>query len=256
MNPKNSKIDETRKFYDLKNEIFAELGSLENSIYEQNSKLDDLDRKIEKLYTVALELKNDYFVLRIQTIRNLYRKLRTRKGYRQVEFDRLFRLCQKLQESNSVDFFNEAIQKRIQKISANYHAQKLNQKPSLEDLRENKYLVYTFQKMYFLVKSLPKRILHNVPYSRKRIRLLEETLDLFPFVPFENTPQGVSKVMILRHGIDFKPLRFDAIQSEIELFPEEIQKKAKVLSGIGGGIKKFYKWKGNNCYFIEFPEVV
>jgi hypothetical protein len=95
-----------------------------------------------------------------------------------------------------------------------------------------------------------------VPFSRKRVRVLEESLDLFPFIPFENTPDGVSKVMILRHGIDFKALRFDAIQSEIELFPGEIQKKAKVFSEKGLGIKKFYKWKGNNCYFIEFPEVI
>lgn len=255
MTPNNSKVDQTRQFYDLKNAIVAELEKIENSVYENNSLLDGLDRKLEKIYSIALDLENEYFILRLQTIRNQYQKFKTKKGYRRIEFDRLFKLCQKLQESNTVEFFNEAIQARIQKISANYYAKKLNQKIQPTILRENKYIVYTFQKMYFVVKSLPKRILYNVPYSLKRVRFMEEAFDIFPFIPFANPETGKSKLLILRHGIDFKPLRMDAVESEIELFPEEIQNKTRPLEG-NGQIKKFLRWKGNNCYLIEFPEVV
>ncbi|MCB1177482.1 MAG: hypothetical protein KDK36_07890, partial [Leptospiraceae bacterium] len=150
----NSKtISDSTTFIDLRNEVIAELCEIEESIYNANGEIDSLERKINRLYSIALELENEYFILRLQTIQNQFRKFRSKKGYRQLEFDRLFKLLEKLKDTDTVDFLNSAIKNRIDRIAKGVANKKVFRKVEPSELRENKFIVYTFQKLFFVVKS-------------------------------------------------------------------------------------------------------
>lgn len=250
MHPNPVIIDEINEFFDVKLDFQRNLEEVEKKTFEISKDLESLRLKLEKLSKLAEKHDNEYFKLKIRSLELHLKKLRTKKGYRQLEFDRLFKILSQIKQTDKVELLDEAIKSKIEKIARTQV--NVKKKKNYIPNRENKYLIFNFQKSLYMLPSLPKRILHNVPFSKKNLVYKGKKFPIFPlYVSSVFGENEKSNVLIVRKGLEFFALRYDFLEDEIELSKEELQQKLLDFPNPLPFIKHFIKWKGMKCYYIS-----
>ncbi len=243
-------VDEIYSFFDLKLAFQRDLEEVEKSVYRLSKDLENLRLKHERLSKMAQKHNNEYFKLKVQTLELHLKKLRIKKGYRQLEFDRIFKILSQIKQTDKVELLDEAIKSKIEKIA---QTQQKKKRKNFIPERENRYLIFNFQKTLYTVPSLPKRILREVPYSKKHLTYKGKKFPIFPnYVSTLFDESYKSNIIVLRKGLEFFALRYDFFEDEIELAPEELKNKLCEIENPLSFLKYFIKWKGMKCYFINF----
>lgn len=244
-------VDEIHAFFDLKLAFQRDVEEVEKKVYELSKDLENLRLKQEKLSKLAQKQDNEYFKIKVRTLQLHLRKLRAKKGYKQLEFDRIFKILSQIKQTDKVELLDEAIKHKIEKI-----AEKRVQQEKKENFipeRTNRYLIFNFQRTLYMVPSLPKRILHEVPYFKKKLIYKEKKFPIFPsYLSSVFDKSETSNVVVLRKGLEFFALRYDFFEDEIELTPEELKNKLFEIQNPLPFLKHFIKWRGMKCYFISF----
>lgn len=244
-------VDEIYTFFDLKLSFQRDLEKVEKSVYELSKELENLRLKQERLSKLVQKQDNEYFKIKVQSLELHLRKLRAKKGYRQLEFDRIFKILSQIKQTDKVELLDEAIKSKIEKIAEKRAKQK--KRKNFIPERENRYLIFNFQKTLYMVRSLPKRILHEVPYSKKNLTYKGKKFPIFPsYVSSVFNESEKSNIIILRKGLEFFALRYDFFEDEIELTSNELQNKLIEIENPLPFLKHSIKWKGMKCYYINF----
>jgi hypothetical protein len=250
MKPEIPVIEDSRYFFDLKLEIQRDVHVLEKAVYDFSGRLDEVRQKVERLNQLAEKHGSEYFTLKIKSLQSQIQKIKKKKGYNKIEFDRLLSMLSKIQESERVEFLSEAIRAKIEKIAET----SLNQKKKNIHVpdRKNKYFLFNFQRILYLVKSLPKRIMYNVSFSQKGIVFRNQRFPIFPSNPMSMDSETMdSKLVIIRNGTKFLGLRYDFFETELEMDENEIEERTHTLEQSNAFIRKYIKWKGQKCYILE-----
>ncbi|MCX7999340.1 MAG: hypothetical protein N3A69_10400 [Leptospiraceae bacterium] len=245
--------DEVNKFFQEKFDFQRTLEEVEKKVFELSRDLETLRLKLEKLSKLIQKQENEYFKLKVRSLELNFKKLKAKKSYKQLEFDRLFKILSQIKQTDKVESLDEAIKTKIEKIAkAQVSSQAIvRKKKNYIPDRENKYLIFNFQKTLYMIQSLPKRVLHNVPYSKKNLVYKGKKFLIFPSY-VSSVFGGVEKsnVVIFRKGSNFFALRYDFFEDEVELKPDELQKKLLDSPKPLPFLKYFFKWKGMKCFYI------
>lgn len=245
--------DEVNKFFQEKFDFQRILEEVEKKVFELSKDLETLRLKLERLSRLIQKQENEYFKLKIRSLEIQLKKLKTRKGYKQLEFDRLFKILSQIKQTDKVESLDEAIKTKIEKIAKSQVSSQaiFKKKKNYIPDRENKYFIFNFQKTLYMIQSLPKRVLHNVPYSKKNLIYKGKKFPIFPSY-VSSVFGGVEKsnVVIFRKGSSFFALRYDFLEDEIEMEPDELQKKLLDSPKPLPFLKYFFKWRGMNCFYL------
>jgi hypothetical protein len=251
MNHKIFSFEDFQFFFDLKLSLIRDIEKLEKEIYCSSIQLDEIQLKAQKLSFISQKHNHQYFKIKLHSLLLQLEKLKSKKGYKKLEFDRLYSLLSKLKESEKVEFLNEVIQKKIEKI-AKTQLESKKQVLNIPD-RENKYYLLSFQRVLYIIKSLPKRILSDVKYSQKNIVYKNKKFPVFPTQPLVlDDGKSSSKLMIVRDKKEFLGIRYDFLDTIVEFSREELEERSFPIEKPISSISKFIKWKGQRCYLIDF----
>ena len=108
---------ETREFFDLKNKLVEEIENYEKKVFSEKENLEQIQKTFDRLWEMLDKNDSEYFRLRLDTLDKLLKRNIEKRAYKKIEFDRMFKVLDKIKQNDSVEFLNEAIKNRIEKIS-------------------------------------------------------------------------------------------------------------------------------------------
>ena len=141
-----------------KNKLVQEIEKYEKKYTPKKKDLANI-RKYKRVSGRSLiKSKSEYFKIRLLTLDKLLKRNEEKRGYRKIEFDRILKFFQRLKEDDAVEFLNEGIRNRIEKISEKlFHG---THQMELES--EDNFYLLTYKSLSFIVRSYEKKILQEM----------------------------------------------------------------------------------------------
>lgn len=239
---------DSRLFFDLKKELKSELENYEAKVYNEKDDFVKIRDYLDKLNTIIETHDSEYFRLRVKTLNALLNRLIEKRKYRKIDFDRIHKILDKIRESDSVEFLNEALKNRIERISEKLVASKKKEEEKYDDA----FYLFTHKSLHFVVREHPKKILYDVDATKNFIKYKGKRYPIFPvFHPMESFPVEFCNLLILKAKSGIKCYRFDSLEKLEELTAASLYKMLKNLDEPMGEIKSYIRWKGKRVYFIE-----
>ena len=249
-----TKSEDTRLFFDLKNSLKAKVEETEKEIYTLNQKLSEIFLVVEKMNSLATKHKSAYFKLKLTKLKILFRDFQDRKGYDKRDFDRLFNSISKIKQSESIEFLDESLKNRIARAAAS-----ITPKESVRSKLENKNLFFsfTFNNVHFITENFPKRIIRNVERKKEKVKIGGKSYEIFPGKDFglegeENDRFSIdnTNLLILKNANNYRCFFMDAPGEVIGFNKDTFQNKLKKTEIPLTGVNQYIKWKGTRHYYI------
>ena len=243
---------ETREFFDLKNRLVEEIENYEKKVYSEKEDLEKIQSTFDRLWTMLDKNDSEYFRLRLDTLDKLLKRITEKRAYRKVEFDRIFKILEKIKQADSVEFLNEAIKNRIEKISEKIVRSKQKIKPPQKDF----FYLLTYKSLNFLVKNYPKRILYDVDATKDFVKIKKQRYPLFPaYTGLKKNENDFileyCNVLILKVRTEYKCIRFDTIETINDLSYAYLNTKMVPLSEPMQEVKHYIRLKGKRVYYLD-----
>ncbi len=247
MQTKNFKIiQESREFFDLKNRLQIEIEEFEKQIHSEKE-------NIEKIYSSLAQLKNfiqqsqsPYFKIKLDTLETFLNHALLKRKYTKIEFDRIFKTLEKIKETETSEFLNQAIQNKIQKISENFSDVKVQTKDV--DI----FYKFSYNTVDYFVRGYSKRILYGIDASKKILRIKKEAFPIFPrYIKKSKNEIEYCNLLILKVRTSYQCLRFDKLEIIEDLTFHSLEKKLIPLDLKMEEIKSYIRYKGKRLYFLD-----
>ena len=243
--------EEVREFFDTKNKLVQEIEKYEKKVYSEKKDLANIRKIQESLWTIVDKSKSEYFKIRLLTLDKLLKRNEEKRGYRKIEFDRIFKILSKIKEDDAVEFLNEGIRNRIEKIS-----EKLFRGTHQMELEsEDNFYLLTYKSLSFIVRSYEKKILQDVDATKSYVRIKNKRYPLFPAYTGLKTGDDFEldycNVLILKVRTEYKCLRFDHIETITDLSYDYLHAKMIPLEEPIQEIKHYIKLRGKRVYYLD-----
>jgi hypothetical protein len=250
---------ETRKFFDLRLKLKSEIESIEKDIYERTKFLDGALETFRDLQTISEKLDSPYFEIRLRKLEILLLRLKDSKKYKKMEFDRIFSVIEKIKQSDSVEFLNEALKNKIEKIAESH----IKIKDHIEKSPETKDQTYLFNYagVNFVTRGFPRKIVYDVDADKNFVRISEKRYPIFPKTslnPLQTEEEMILKstnLLILKLKKTYCCFRFDYFDIISEMNYEDLKRKLRKLDEPISGIEKYMNWKDKRYYYLD-PEIL
>lgn len=242
---------DVRDFFDRKNQLVAEIESYERKVYSEREDLERIDKLFKQLLVLVEKTKSEYFRLKLSTLEKLLNRIQEKRNYRKIEFDRIFKTLEKMKEDESIEFLNEGIKNRIEKISERI----VRSSQKLEIETKNKFFLLTYKSLSFLIRDCEKKILQDVDATKSYIRIKNKRYSLFPaytgLKTDEDAPLDYCNVLIVKTKGDYKCFRFDKMETVTDLTYDYLQAKLVELTEPVQDIKHYIRLRGKRVYYLD-----
>ncbi|HMV45311.1 MAG TPA: hypothetical protein PK079_04520 [Leptospiraceae bacterium] len=243
---------DVKDFFDRKNQLVTEIENYERKIYSEKDDLDKIDKLFKQLQVLVEKTNSEYFRLRLVTLDKLLKRVHEKRTYRKIEFDRIFKTLEKIKEDDSIEFLNEGIRNRIEKISE--RIVRSSQKLDIEF--GERFFLLTYKSLSFLVKEYEKKVLQDVDATKTFIRIKNKRYPLFPAYTGLKTDGKETKldycnILILKTKNDYKCFRFDQMEIITDLTYDFLQAKLIELPEPVQEIKQYIRLRGKRVYYLD-----
>ena len=243
---------ETREFFDLKNKLVEEIENYEKKIYSEKENLNQIQKTFALLREFALKHNSEYFLLRLDTFDKLLKRNAEKRAYRKIEFDRMFKVLNKIKQEDSIEFLNEAIRNRIEKISEKLIYSKQNNKPT----EQNGFYLFTYKSLSFLVHNYPSKVLKDVDATKNFIKIKEKRYPIYPsYISLQSSKVEFQleycNLLILKITTGYKCYKFDELELVTDLSKISLQTKLIPLSDSIQDVKHYVRLRGKRVYYLD-----
>ncbi len=244
--------EEVREFFDTKSQLVTEIERYEKKVYSEKKDLANIKKILEKLWSLVDKSRSEYFRIRLVTLDMLLKRNEEKRGYRKIEFDRIFKVLSKIKEDDGVEFLNEGIKNRIEKISEKLFRSTHQLEPENEDF----FYLLTYKSLSFIVRSYQKKILQDVDATKSYVRIKNKRYPLFPaYTGLKTSDQDFDleycNVLILKVRTEYKCFRFDHIETITDLSYDYLHAKMIPLEEPIQEIKHYIRMKGKRVYYLD-----
>ncbi|MCC5813435.1 MAG: hypothetical protein JJT78_01650 [Leptospira sp.] len=265
MSVKNSRIEDSRDFFEKKFRTKILLEEFEKSIFNASKILDEAIELIEKMEEIALKRKAYYFLHRCRRLKLQLDDMKETKGYEKKDFDFSYKLLDKIDENESSDFLDSLLKGSIEKVAKSLTpTQEDSHQISRSQNIRKKYFTFTFRGVYFLAEKNPQRIIKNVNPNKVNVRIGKKRYPIYPGPNFGIAPQDdeisepVHLCILKVETPNISPIStyrcffFHRMDKEIQFDESTVKSRLKPLeSGISPYINNFFRYAGRNYYLIE-----
>lgn len=243
---------ETREFFDLKNKLVEEIENYEKRIYSEKENLDQIQKTFSQLWEFALKHNSEYFLLRLDTLDKLLKRNAEKRAYRKIEFDRIFKVLSKIKQEDSIEFLNEALRNRIEKISEKI----IYAKQKIKPVEQDGFYLFTYKSLSFLAHNYPSKILKDVDATKNFIRVKEKRYPIYPsYINLQNSNAEFQleycNLLILKTGAGYKCYRFNELELVTDLTKTSLQTKLIPLSDSIQNVKHYVRLRGKRVYYLD-----
>jgi hypothetical protein len=245
---KNSIVNETREFFDLKKRLKLELENLEKKVYSEKEVFSKVSRTFDSLKEITIKTNSNYFKLKLETLENLLNKLLEKRKYKKIEFDRIFKTLEKIQENETVEFLDLALKSRIEKISEKivYTNQQVQKKEN------QSYYLFSFNNLFYLCRFYPTKFIYEADSSKQFVRIKNERYPIFPIYTNSNKSSlEYSNILILKLPSSYKCFRYDKLEKIDDLNTDELKSRLIDLDIQMGDLKSYLRYKGKRVHYLD-----
>lgn len=235
------------KFFDLRDRFKNGLENIEKIVYTLQQELMELKFILDEMLLVSEKNQSYYFIKRVSRLLKIYQDLLDKKGYQQFEFNRLFFLLEKIRASDKIEFLNDSIKNRVEKIARSFT-------PDFTAKNEFSFQTFSFRSVNFMIKNYPVRILRE---GNQCDYILAEgkKIDIFPGYHFgitdpEDRTFFPGNLLIMKTGLGLGCYRYDALGPIYNLSSGNLQRSLKELPEKIGNISQFIKRRDTRYYLI------
>lgn len=269
MGTKNSKIDDTKLFFEKKFQTKIALEEFEKLIFEASRKLDKAIDLADEMETIALKRKAYYFLHRARRLKYQLEDLKDSKGYQKKEFDFSYKLLEKIDENDSSEFLDKLLKGSIEKLAINLgNGYPEKQSPHSGTMpHPKKYFTFTFRGVHFLAEKKPQKIVRNVNHKKSHVRIGLKRYPIQPgpglgIPPEEGEIADPTHLCILKFESSVLPNQFDyrcfffhTIDKEILFDESTVKSRLRYMEeGTSPYLNRFFRYAGTNYYLIEMQE--
>ncbi|MBP9887972.1 MAG: hypothetical protein KBF93_16865 [Leptospiraceae bacterium] len=243
---------ETREFFDLKNKLVEEIENYEKKVFSEKENLEQIQKTFDRLWEMFDKNDSEYFRLRLDTLDKLLKRNIEKRAYKKIEFDRMFKVLDKIKQNDSVEFLNEAIKNRIEKISEKI----VRSKQKIKAPQKDTFYLLTYKSLSFLVRNYPKKILYDVDATKDFVKIKRERYPIFPaYTGIKNKDKDFQleycNILILKVRTEYKCLRFDEMESVNDLTYVSLNTKLIPLTEPMQDVKHYIRIRGKRVYYLD-----
>lgn len=243
---------ETREFFDLKNKLVEEIEIYEKKVYSEKENLEQIQKTFNRLWEMLDKNESEYFRLRLDTLDKLLRRNAEKRAYKKIEFDRIFKVLDKIKQDDSVEFLNEAIKNRIEKISEKIVFSQQKNKP----VEKDGFYLFNYNSLNFLVRNYPCKTLQETDATKNFVKIKGERYPIFPsYLRLGNEPIEFQleycNLLILKIGNGYKCFRYHEMELITDLTHSSIQSKLIPLSESIQNVKHYIRIRGKRVYYLD-----
>ena len=250
----------SKEFFEVKN-LLQEKLKLTN---EKNSSQDQLYIEINnislKLQQIIENSDSLYFKIKIKNLKHKLESLIEKRVQIEKDFEQIFIQLNKINETDSVEFLNQSLKSRLDKILFDFISDEKylkDKKLNLQSKKNLTFFTFSYQMVHFFcLDSIKREIKKNVEIFENCIEYNDKAYSIFPDDKFGLKKDSIihsKKNDILMLHFKKKPifLRFDELGEIFTLSEEQFQKMIKKMSFPLNTIKHYIQRKRLKYYFID-----
>lgn len=243
-------VQDTREFFDLKNRLQLELEEFEKKVFSEKENLNQIYETFYELKSFVRQTESNYFQIKVNSLESLLNRLTIKRKYQKIEFDRVFKTLEKIKETESSEFLNQAINHRIQKITEKFLP--YTPPPAEIEKKGDKFYRFSYKGLDYLVKAYPKKFLLGVDASKKYLRIGNEKFPIFPIFNLTDEENFQScNVLLLNIRTSYKCYRYDVLEEVYDIPYLNFEKRLNKLDISKTEINSYIRYKGKRHYYID-----
>lgn len=201
------------------------------------------------------KLDSSYYTIKVNKLKILIDDLFKDKKYNRLDFDKIFNKIDGLKQSDSIEFLDETLKNRIEKLSGGLLPY-LNKDIDYKD--NSLYLLFNFDSVNFVIKNYPRKIIRNVDVFQKKVEVRGKIYDIFPGGNFGKDRENAKRrnpycnlLIVQLDESDFRCFHFDYIENLVHFTGDNLAKRKNSVSISIPFISSYIRWRGNRYYYIE-----
>ncbi|WP_061215733.1 hypothetical protein [Leptospira santarosai] len=269
MNP----IKDSGFFFDLKRKFEVILEEVEKKTFDQKDEIRELETLWEEMFHVAGKNDSPYFQIRLKTLKKQLDTFVKNKGYEKNEFDKIFHQLGKMKRTDSVEFLDESLRNRLEKIAENHYSpgDMISSGvvlPSATNQKGKQYITFRCGTIYFITDRSSYTILKDLDRRKNTVEYKEKVYRIFPnsFVyglseeEYRNENFLTMNLLALKREFGFEFYRFDTLCEILQINEGTFLKGLKPMKdfevpGRERRIRSYFRKAGIHYYYIP-PEKV
>ncbi|PJZ52814.1 hypothetical protein [Leptospira adleri] len=261
-------VKDSRFFFDLKHKFESILEEVEKKTFDQKDEIRELETLWDEMFSLAGKNDSPYFQIRLKSLKKQLDTFVKNKGYEKNEFDRIFHQLGKMKRTDSVEFLDETLKNRLEKIAGNHYSpgDMISSGvviPSSTNQKGKQYITFRCGTIYFITDHSSYTILKDLDRRKNTVEYKGVVHRIFPSPSVYGLSEEeyrtesfltMSLLALKREG-GFEFYRFDALGEIVQLNEGTFRKGLKPLenSGIFGNenrIRSYFRKAGIRYYYI------
>lgn len=262
----NSRIDDSRKFFESKFKTKFILEEFEKLIFEANAKLNEAMQIAADMEEIANRRKAYYFLHRTRRLKLQLDDFKENKGYEKKEFDFLYKLLDKIDENESTDFLDAMLRGSIEKVAQGLHQPTTTEENLSESTssRKRNYFTFIYRGVYFISPKYPQKLIRNIDEEKSNVRIGLKRYPIYPGPAFGIAPREMdilepTHLCILKikdedegRDPDYRCFFYHKMDREVKFDESTVRSRLKPLEKGGSEfVKSYFRYAGKNYYLIE-----
>lgn len=243
-------IENTIEFFDLKRSFREQVEEFEKSVYVSNNLLNKLLDTFNKLEKVGNKLDPQNYSVKLAKLKEILFEVQAQKKYNKFDFDKIFNKLDSLKQPEVFGQLDELTDHKSNDIVEHIE-------DTLDPKDRSLYLAFNFNGVNFIVKNLPRKIVHNVDVHKKTVLVKGTKHEIFPKYNLGEDSQNYIRnpkcnllILEVQDNI-YKCFHFDYLDNLVFFTQENFEKKLIPLSNPIGEITKYLNWKDRRYYWLE-----
>ncbi|XDD51295.1 hypothetical protein AB3N59_05900 [Leptospira sp. WS92.C1] len=261
-------VRDSRFFFDLKHKFESILEEVEKKTFDQKDEIRELEALWEEMFNLAGKNDSPYFQIRLKSLKKQLDTFVKNKGYEKDEFDRIFHQLGKMKRTDSVEFLDETLKNRLEKIAENHHSSgdMISSGvvlPSATGKKGNQYITFRCGTIHFITDHSSYTILKDLDRRKNTVEHKGNVYRIFPssFVyglseeEYRRESFLTMNLLVLKRESDFEFYRLDALGEILQINEGTFRKGLKPLEsyegfGVESRIQSFFRKAGVRYYYI------
>ncbi|WCL50161.1 hypothetical protein [Leptospira sp. GIMC2001] len=256
----NSRIEDSRLFFEKKFQIKIDLEAYEKLIFEASKILDNARANSKLMEEIAIKRKAYFFLHRTRRLSLQIDDLKENHGYEKKEFDFIYKLLDKIDENESSDFLDSLLKGSIEKVASSLNPSTQSDAKKFQDLKDKKsFFTFTYRGVNFIAPKKPRKTILNVNPSKGSVVVGNKRYEIHPGKSFGLDPDSdfaePTHLCILKidnGSIPYRCFFYHKMDKEIRFDESSVKSRLRSIEDTKSEyIKSYFRYAGVNYYLIE-----
>ncbi|MCG9876507.1 MAG: hypothetical protein MH321_17160 [Leptospiraceae bacterium] len=263
MSSGSSLPEDSRTFFEKKYKLKYLLEEYEKRILDATEILNETISIASEMETIANKRKAYYYLHRTRRLSLQLDDLKEAKGYERKEFDFVYKLLDKIDESESSDFLDSVLRGSMEKVARGLRAQSLNEEATPKsDNKKKSYFTFHYKNVYFIAPKYPKKLVQNIDPHKTSVRIGNRKWEIHPGKFFglneeQDFPEATHLCILKKSAEDtentYRCFYYHSMDREVKFDEANLKSRLKTIEPNSSSfIKYYFRYAGKNYYYIDF----